>query len=286
MLIAMPLLTVWADLFGILGGMVMAKNILNIPYIAFINRFPTDVTLTTFLIGMIKAPVFAFIIAAVGCFQGFQVSGSAESIGLQTTKKCRAVHFSYYSCRCNIFDCFILVKHMNHIIPINQEQPIITIQGLSTYLGDRDIHKDLDLEVYPNEILAIVGGSGSGKTTLLRAILMLQPIVTGSIKVLDQELVNCGPKVEQFIQRSWGVLFQSSALFSSLTVLENVSFPLHEQTHLASKDIAEIARLKLNLVGLPLDSADKYPAELSGGMQKTGRTCAIDRFGSTITVFR
>ena len=86
MLIAMPLLTVWADIFGVLGGMVMAKNILNISYTAFIKGFPYDVTLTTFMIGIIKAPVFAFIIAAVGCFQGLNVSGSAESIGMQTTK--------------------------------------------------------------------------------------------------------------------------------------------------------------------------------------------------------
>jgi phospholipid/cholesterol/gamma-HCH transport system permease protein len=86
MLIAMPLLTVWADIFGVLGGMVMAKNILNISYTAFIKGFPYDVTLTTFMIGIIKAPVFALIIAAVGCFQGLNVAGSAESIGLQTTK--------------------------------------------------------------------------------------------------------------------------------------------------------------------------------------------------------
>lgn len=86
MMIIMPLLIVWSDIFGILGGMFMAKTQLGISYFDFLSRFPKAVTLTTFLIGMIKAPVFAMIIASVGCFHGFQVSGSSESIGSQTTK--------------------------------------------------------------------------------------------------------------------------------------------------------------------------------------------------------
>ncbi|MGE3921113.1 MAG: MlaE family ABC transporter permease [Gammaproteobacteria bacterium] len=86
LIIAMPLLVVWADIFGILGGMVMSKNILGINYLDFIHEFPYAVTLTSFSIGIIKAPVFALIIAAVGCFHGFRVTGSSESIGLQTTK--------------------------------------------------------------------------------------------------------------------------------------------------------------------------------------------------------
>lgn len=86
LIIALPLLTVWADIFGIIGGMVMSKNILNINYMDFISQFPDNVTFTTFIIGIIKAPVFAMIIASVGCYHGFQVNGSSESIGLQTTK--------------------------------------------------------------------------------------------------------------------------------------------------------------------------------------------------------
>lgn len=169
---------------------------------------------------------------------------------------------------------------MNHHMSLPETQdPIISIQGLSTYLGGRYIHKDLNLDIFPNEILAVVGGSGSGKTTLLRAILMLQPVTTGSIKILNQEVVNCSQATQQRIQRCCGVLFQSAALFSSLTVLENVAFPLKEETDLPLKDIAEIAKLKLKLVGLPLDSASKYPSELSGGMQKRAglaRSIALD----------
>lgn len=146
--------------------------------------------------------------------------------------------------------------------------PIIEIKELSTAFGDYFIHQDLNLTIYKREILAIVGGSGSGKTTLLRAILMLQPVVSGSIKIFGQEIVHCRLAVAKKLERSWGVLFQHGALFSSLTLLENVTFPLFEQTQFDKKTIHEIAKLKISLVGLPLDSINKYPAELSGGMQK------------------
>jgi phospholipid/cholesterol/gamma-HCH transport system permease protein len=86
LLVALPLLTVWADIFGILGGMIMSKNLLSINYYDFLSRFPSEVTLTTFNIGLIKAPVFALIIALVGCYHGFQVAGSSESIGAHTTR--------------------------------------------------------------------------------------------------------------------------------------------------------------------------------------------------------
>lgn len=162
---------------------------------------------------------------------------------------------------------------------VDKTKPIIEIEGLSTYLGERYIHKDLSMSIYPGEILAIVGDSGSGKTTLLRAILLLQPITSGYIKLLGREITHGGFETQQWAQRKWGVLFQQSALFTSLTVLENVAFPLQEQTSLDTTLINEIAKLKLSLVGLELDAAEKYPAELSGGMQKRAalaRAIALD----------
>lgn len=158
-------------------------------------------------------------------------------------------------------------------------KPIIEISDLATYLGDRYIHQHLDLTINAHEILAIVGGSGSGKTTLLRAILMLIPIAHGTIKIFGHDVKTATTKEIKAIQRSWGVMFQHSALFSSLTVLENVAFPLLEQTTLSRKMIFEIARLKLALVGLSLDAINQYPSELSGGMQKRvalARAIALD----------
>jgi phospholipid/cholesterol/gamma-HCH transport system ATP-binding protein len=156
---------------------------------------------------------------------------------------------------------------------------MIEIKQLETQMGGKTIHKNLDLTISKNEILGIVGGSGSGKTTLLRAILMLLKPVSGSIKIFDQEVIKCSTATANAIRKRWGVLFQQSALFSSLTLLENVQFPLRTFTTLPAKIQQEIALLKIVMSGLPLDAAAKYPAELSGGMQKRAglaRAIALD----------
>jgi phospholipid/cholesterol/gamma-HCH transport system ATP-binding protein len=158
-------------------------------------------------------------------------------------------------------------------------ETIIKIKDLKVAFDDQYVLNGVDLTVNRNEIVAIVGGSGSGKSTLLRSILMLTPVTSGSLRLFDQELMHCTQEVAEKIRRRWGMLFQHAALFSSLTLLENVAFPLREYTNLNNKTIAEIARLKISLVGLPADAADKIPAELSGGMQKRAalaRAIALD----------
>lgn len=145
---------------------------------------------------------------------------------------------------------------------------VIQISKLKTCLGGQWVHKNVNLAVNQGEILGIVGSSGSGKTTLLREILRLQYPTAGSIQVFGKEITTASDVTLLAVQRRWGVLFQQNALFSSLTVLENVAFPLHEHTSLDVDTINHLALLKILLVGLPADSAIKYPAELSGGMQK------------------
>lgn len=147
-------------------------------------------------------------------------------------------------------------------------EPIIAVTDLGNFLGGQWVHKHLNFEVEPQTIVAIVGGSGSGKTTLLRTILMLQAPTEGSIKLFGQEVVGCDPDTAYTIRKRWGVLFQQSALFSSLTVLENVMFPLKVFTELDFHARKEIAMLKLAMSGLPPDAANRNPAELSGGMKK------------------
>jgi phospholipid/cholesterol/gamma-HCH transport system ATP-binding protein len=147
-------------------------------------------------------------------------------------------------------------------------ESIIDIKHLKTHLGDLWVHKDVNLEVKKGEILVIVGSSGSGKTVLLHEMLALRKPTGGSIQIFGHELTTANFATLLAIQRRWGVLFQQNALFSSLTVLENVSFPLKEHTQLDEKTIRELALLKIVMAGLPVDSAIKYPSELSGGMQK------------------
>lgn len=156
---------------------------------------------------------------------------------------------------------------------------IIEIVGLKNKLGEQWIHTDVNLEVKKGEILAIIGGSGSGKTTILRSILMLLRPTAGTIRVFGQNIDDLDEPEMQKLQRRWGVLFQQSALFSALTVLENIQFPMHELTHLSPEFIEKLALLKLGLVGLPAHAANKYPSELSGGMQRraaAARAIAMD----------
>jgi len=150
----------------------------------------------------------------------------------------------------------------------NTKEKIIEMENVGVLLGGHWVHKDLNLTVNRGEILAIVGGSGAGKSTLLREILLLQPIATGKIKVFGKDLATLSSKETISIQKRWGVLFQEGALFTSLTLLENVAFPLHEHTDLDDATIEQLALLKIIAAGLPIDSAIKYPSELSGGMQK------------------
>jgi phospholipid/cholesterol/gamma-HCH transport system ATP-binding protein len=151
---------------------------------------------------------------------------------------------------------------------MSHEENIIEIRNLTTKFGNTVIHKDLDLNVKKGEVLGIVGGSGSGKTTLLRAMICLLKPVSGVIRIFGEDVIRASPEKLLAIQRRWGVLFQENALFSSLTVAENVAFPLKEHTTLDIDSIKSLAVLKIMMAGLPSESAIKYPSELSGGMQK------------------
>lgn len=158
-------------------------------------------------------------------------------------------------------------------------ESVIAVRELRTQFGATVIHDRLDLDIQRGEIVALVGGSGSGKTTLLRAIIMLLQPVAGSIHLFGQEIVGIGQSAAFRLRRRFGMLFQQGALFSSLTVRENVGIPLREHTRLPARRIAEIADLKIALAGLPADAGDKLPRQLSGGMLKRAalaRALALD----------
>ena len=148
------------------------------------------------------------------------------------------------------------------------DTPILEISGLKNYLGDQWVHTDVNLSVKKGEIFGIIGGSGSGKTTILRSILMLLKPTAGSIRVFGQELDKLDEhEIGQLYQR-WGVLYQHSALFSGMSVLENIMFPMQELANLPPEFMTQLALIKLVLVGLPTHAAHKLPSELSGGMQR------------------
>jgi phospholipid/cholesterol/gamma-HCH transport system ATP-binding protein len=160
------------------------------------------------------------------------------------------------------------------------EAPVIRVRGLRNQFGEQVVHEDLDLDVRPGEILGVVGGSGSGKSVLMRAILGLREPDAGEIEVLGVDGRSREAEDRLHIERSTGVLFQDGALFSSLTVGENVQVPLKEHhPELPESLLYELALLKVKLAGLPPEAIDKLPSQLSGGMRKRAglaRALALD----------
>ena len=163
--------------------------------------------------------------------------------------------------------------------PDQNPAAVIDIRDLNTRFGNNVVHDKVSLAVRPGEIFALVGGSGCGKSTLLRAIIMLLRPASGSIRVFGREVVGLSDEQALPLRRRWGVMFERGALFSSLTVTENVSMVLREHTGLGARLVDEVAALKIALTGLPADAGPKYPGELSGGMRKRAalaRAIALD----------
>lgn len=156
---------------------------------------------------------------------------------------------------------------------------VISIRGLRNQFGSQVIHDRLDLDIYKGEVLGIVGGSGTGKSVLLRTILGINRPATGRIEIFGKARSDMTLDDQRAVERRWGVLFQDGALFSSLTVAQNIQVALKEHLHMPQKLMDEIAALKIALVGLPPEAGPKYPSELSGGMRKRAglaRALALD----------
>ena len=159
------------------------------------------------------------------------------------------------------------------------EMPLIEVRNLQKQFGPQVIFDDLNLDVYDGEVLGIVGASGGGKSVLLRCLNGLETISDGSIRFFGQDLSQMSGKELRHLEGRSGILFQDGALFSALTVLQNIQVPMREHISLPQNIMDELAYLKLALVGLPVEAAHKYPAELSGGMRKRAglaRALALD----------
>ena len=157
--------------------------------------------------------------------------------------------------------------------------PALEVEGLVNRFGRQVVHDGLSMQVRADEVFGIVGGSGAGKSVLLRTILGLQRPVAGVVRIAGADITGMSEAQLRHIKARYGVTFQQGALYSGLTVLENVQLPMLEHLELEPAALQELAMLRLRLVGLPADSAWKYPAELSGGMVKRAalaRALALD----------
>ena len=156
---------------------------------------------------------------------------------------------------------------------------VIELDGIRNRLGGQWVHDGLDLTVRQREIIAIIGASGCGKTTLLKTILMLRNATAGNVSLFGINVYSATAVELHRIRARWGVMFQSGALFSSMTVLENIAYPIRGFVKVADDMLSNLARIKLELVGLSQSIAEKYPSELSGGMIKRvamARAIALD----------
>ena len=157
--------------------------------------------------------------------------------------------------------------------------PIIRVRDVVNRFGHQVVHDGLDLDVMPGEVFGIVGGSGSGKSVLLRTILGLQRPAAGTVEIAGHEITTASASEMLEVKRRYGVTFQQGALFTALTVAQNVQLPIAEYYDVSEQVLDELAELKIRMVGLPADAADKYPAQLSGGMVKRAalaRALALD----------
>jgi len=162
---------------------------------------------------------------------------------------------------------------------MTKNETVISVRDLVVGFGDVTVLDHAALDVFEGEILGFVGGSGAGKSVLMRTIIGLLPKRQGTIEVFGTDLAALGERERRTIEQRWGVLFQQGALFSSLTALQNVQFPIREYLDLSPRLTEEIALAKLEMVGLSADMRGKYPAELSGGMIKRvalARALALD----------
>lgn len=160
-----------------------------------------------------------------------------------------------------------------------EREAVIRVRGLRNAFGDHVVHENLDLDLYRGEVLGIVGGSGTGKSVLLRSIAGLQHPQAGSIDVLGVDVLKATYSEMEALRRRYGVMFQDGALFSSLTVRENVEVPLNAISDLDPEERRKLADLKIALVGLPDKARYDFPAALSGGMRKragVARALALD----------
>ena len=164
-------------------------------------------------------------------------------------------------------------------MPDQSREPIVRVRGLVNQFGTEIVHNGLDLDVIRGEVLGLVGASGSGKSVLLRTIVGLNRPVAGRVEVFGRDILAMTDTDQREIEKRWGVLFQNGALFSSLTVAQNIEVPLKEYYAMPLRLMDEIAAFKISIVGLPEGTGEKYPSQLSGGMRKRSglaRALALD----------
>ena len=275
LVISMPLLAFWGDMTGLLGGAVACTVYLDFTFVQFFERLRDTVGVWHFYVGMIKAPVFGAVIAIIGCFEGLQVTrqrrerrSAHHQVGgridllrdrarrdvldhlpagerVMADTAAPAKEHAEKPAPPKLFEGGQLVDHRDG------RDVVLKLRGVRTQFGDNIIHDNLDFDVFRGEIIGLVGGSGTGKSVLLRTIIGLNQHTKGTIEMLGVDTATLHGKEERAMQARTGVQFQDGALFSSLSVTENIIVPVREHAGLEEQTMRDIAALKVAMVGLP-----------------------------------
>ncbi len=255
-----PLLSFAATVSGIVGGMIAAWLAMNISPSMFLNRFQDVVLVQHFWTGLLKAPVIAIVIALVGCRQGLLVEGDVQSLGRHTTAAVVHVDLPRHRDRCRLRDHLLRDGAVSFDGSSDaRREPgarpeagkvAIRVRGLTNRFGSKVVHEDLDLDVYAGETIGVVGPSGTGKSVLLNTIVGLNKPQKAEIEVFGQRIDKMTRDQRLSIEQRWGVMFQDGALFSTLSVRENVMAPMREHLKLPRDLMRELADMKIRLTGL------------------------------------
>ena len=258
LVIAVPLLTFLGSMAALYGAGLVCWLYGGMAPEIFLERLREAIWLPTFEVGMIKAPFMALVIGLVACVEGFEVDGSAASLGQRTTASVVKSIFLVIVLD-GLFAMFFAGDR--DVSDDAATPPVISVRDLVVGFGGATVLDRVSLDVFRGEILGFVGGSGAGKSVLMRTIIGLLPKRNGTIEVFGSDLAALNDRERRAIERRWGVLFQQGALFSSLTVLQNMQFPIREYLNLSPRLMEEIALAKLEMVGLERRRARK----ISGG---------------------
>jgi len=262
-ILMLPILALVGDAVGIIGGWLVAVGLFGANSYLYMERTFQFLEVNDITSGLIKAAFFGLILSVTGCAKGFYTSGGAEGVGRSTTSA--VVTASLYILLSDFF--LTLMTTPATSAASSPADPMISVIGLYKSFGEKKVLNGVDLEIGRGESLMLVGGSGAGKSVFIKHLIGLLQPDEGNVVVDGVDLTRASPEAVLELRKRFGMTFQEGALFDSMTVGNNIAFPIRRHTEKSEKEVSARVRECLELVRLP-GIEDRMPSELSGGMRR------------------